>query len=218
MVPSVARDGQVRDALNARYFAGRPSNVLSEAGVLVHMLDGGVNSVQPWRRGYQDFLSASLLNARKLPHGLYHGSVALVVSPSSTVRCSYPQDSGTKSWVPSKAVSVDGRKLPGCGPTMRTPGGTLGSFPTPRHDSGYPCAFPPSMFARMLEVFEGCDTDTSAYTEVVVSLTDEFAFEAVVGDGYSVQNALLEHWGLSREQLPLLQWGPGLKGKGPLFV
>jgi len=59
--------------------------------VLVHVLDGGVDSHRPWLPGQRDYLSASILNTRKLPHGLYGGGVALVLSPASRVRCGYPQ-------------------------------------------------------------------------------------------------------------------------------
>ena len=82
----------MRDRLNERYFNGRPSNMVELTGVLIHVLDGGVNTERPWMAGPRGFLSASLFNARKLPHGLYHGGVGLVISPWSQLRCSYPQE------------------------------------------------------------------------------------------------------------------------------
>ena len=59
-VPSpTVKPRYVLDALNARCASGRPSNHVAEAGVLLHMLDGGVNPSQPWigREG-RGFLSA----------------------------------------------------------------------------------------------------------------------------------------------------------------
>ena len=60
-------------------------------------------------------------------------------------------------------------------------------------------------------------------TEVVVS-TDDHVIEAVIhpgkrGNGVpeAVHAGLLQHFGLNANQLPLLQFGPGLKGPGPLF-
>ena len=81
----------VRDKLNARHAHGRPSNNLADAGVLVHVLDGGISPGHPWIGGARGFLSASLLNARKRPHGLYTGGPAVVISPLSKLLCAYPQ-------------------------------------------------------------------------------------------------------------------------------
>lgn len=212
------------ERLNARYASGLPSNSLEAAGVLVHVLDGvGLEATKPWVAKMASwgsegaFLSASLFNARKLPHGLYSGGAALVISPQSTLRCAYPQDSGTKSWVWAKAAEVGGRRQPGCGPRMCTAADA--PFPVPRNDQGYPCAFPPSMLRQCLETFDACPTSVSAYTELVVDLDADFAFEAVVGGGgYAMHQLLLKHYGLHPFQLPILEWGPGLKGAGPLFV
>jgi len=213
--------GDVRDLLNARYAAGRPSNILAEAGVLVHVMDGGLQRAEPWRGGNQGFLSASLLNSRKLPNALYTKGTALVLSPRSRLVCSYPQDSGTKSWtVPKVPVA-------GCGPHMCTDNDA--PFPPPRSGAGYVCAFPPTKLRDALEIFEAAPVSLSAYTEIVISTAPgEFAIEAVVCDSTcdyyragrddESHANLLRHFGLSATQLPLLRWGPGLKGVGPLFV
>ena len=204
--------------LNTRYFKGRPSNDLADAGVLVHVLDGGLNWERPWEDGGTGFLSASLFNARKLPHGLYHGGIAYVLAPGSQIRCAYPQDSGTRSWTAAKATTYQGHKMPGCGPRMCTRGDE--PFPEPRHDRGYACAFPPNMFKDCLAVFDNYTTEVTAYTEVVVDLK-AFAVEAVVGTSeaaHYVHRALLAQFNLTEQQLPILEFGPGLKGSGPLLV
>lgn len=192
------------------------------------------------------FLSSSLLNAERAgAHGLYRAAPALVLSPRSRLLCSYPQDSGTKSWSEAKAVKLDGKAMQGCGPILCAstwaetyptvpewilpPEGQEGEppardapFPAPTHERGYPCAFPASMFSQMLSVFTAASSEQSAYTEVVISTDDSaFAFDAVVGDDEGARAAhanLLSHFGLNANQLPRLSFGPGLKGAGPLFA
>lgn len=227
----------------------------------MHVLDGGILKGRPWIGTERGFLSASLLNARKLPNALYSKGTAVVLSPLSRLVCGYPQDSGTKSWTRSKVAT------PGCGPRMCTADDV--PLPPPRSGSGYPCAFPPSMLKAMLQVFEDSPVELSAYTEMVIStaagevrwrgsnlrgmrrprclqmtspltgadsLSDgprdstvvQFAIEAVVCDQLcnyfrgpnddETHAGLLSHFGLDDRQLPLLRWGPGLKGHGPLFV
>ena len=241
--------------------------------MLVHVLDGGVDPGQPWKSGSaaRDYLSASIFNRAKIPHGLYSGGPVLVLAPSSRLRCSYPQgmrsskaldltalrhpysichvpmarscdpaaqgpaihtphrpvlcqlfmwhaDSGTASWNYYKAASDPrtGRRLPGCGPRICSPADA--PFASPRHDRGYDCAFPPEMLKDMLEVFDAYPTDVSAYTEVVIEVGEgRHAIVAVIGSS-DVHRSLLQHFGLNSAQLPLLRWGPGLKGPGPLFA
>ena len=75
------------------------------------------------------------------------------------------------------------------------------------------------MLKQCLEVFDSYPSDVSAYTEIIID-TAAFAVEAVVGGGGygdSVHDALLNHWDLTEAQLPHLEWGPGLKGPGPLL-
>ena len=127
-------------------------------------------------------------------------------------------DSGTVSWNYYKAASDPrtGRRLPGCGPRICSPADA--PFASPRHDRGYDCAFPPEMLKDMLEVFDAYPTDVSAYTDVVIEVGEgRHAIEAVIGS-YDVHRSLLQHFGLNSAQLPLLRWGPGLKGPGPLFA
>ena len=115
-------------------------------------MDGGLNGERPWQAQdpARNYLSSSLLNARKYPHGLYTSQTALVISPRSRLLCSYPQDSGTKSFV----------RFHGCGPKLC--GKADAPFPKPFRDRGYPCAFPPDMFADMLTVFDNATVEESA--------------------------------------------------------
>lgn len=90
--PATSPVGFVLDRLNKRYFSGRPSNSLGETGVLVHVMDGGVDAMHVWRPGSgRDYLSASIFNTIKVPHGLYSSGTVLILAPTSKLRCSYPQ-------------------------------------------------------------------------------------------------------------------------------
>jgi hypothetical protein len=96
-------------------------------------------------------------------------------------------------------------------------------FPPPTHDTGYKCAFGPSMLSECLDVFDAVSTDVSAYTEMVIDAGDNaFAIEAIVGDGGDAAEAharLLARFGLNERQCPRLAFGSGLKdSSGPLFV
>jgi len=76
------------------------------------------------------------------------------------------------------------------------------------------------MMLECLQVFDAATVDESAYTEIVVD-TSHFAIEAVIGrhnGGYGAQQSIKNTFGLSEAQLPLLDFGPGLKTRGPLFV
>ena len=166
-VPSAdVQPDQVKNALNLRHANGQPSLNLSRAGVLVHVLDGALDTHEPWRQAVdkkeqtRDFLSATLLSSLKRA-SLYKGTkaTALVLSPLSKVSCGYPQDSGSLSWNKWKVAT------PGCGPRVCTERDV--PYPKPRHDSGYPCYFTRQMLDKCLGVFVGVSVDESAYTEIV---------------------------------------------------
>ena len=102
-------------------------------------------------------------------------------------------------------------------------------FPAPQSGAGYPCAFPAALLREMLDVFEAAPVALAAYTELVISTAPSaFAIEAVVCDATcdyhrhgaddGTHASLLRRFGLNERQLPLLRWGPGLKGSGPLLT
>ena len=78
------------------------------------------------------------------------------------------------------------------------------------------------MFEQMCAVFDNATVAESAYTEVIISAKENaYAIEALVGEGEWVTQmhaALLARFGLSARQVPLLRFGPGLKGKGLLLI
>lgn len=102
--PSMARDVVI--ALNARYRAGHASNVLAEAGVLVHVFDqledwGNDRGYRPcrsgWCNGRFDHESCSVINIHLpaiYPHHSSDGGV--VLASSVPVACSFPGDGGTQ--------------------------------------------------------------------------------------------------------------------------
>ena len=90
------------------------------------------------------------------------------------------------------------------------------AFPRVRAD---PCYFLPNMTKEMLDVFDSCKT---AYNEVVVSTAPgDVAIQAVIGGRIASKEwhaDLLAHFGVNERQLPMLKFGPGLKGHAPLFA
>jgi hypothetical protein len=222
--PGVGRY-HVRDVLNQRYRDGRTSNDLASAGVLVHIFDGGLNPQWPWSPGGygHDYLSASILNARPRLGGgstakdspVLHNGMAVVVSPTSRLRCAYPQDGNTNNWYWPKVP------LGGCGPRLCTPR-DLRHLWTCDHARSLPCALPPSMFANMQQIFEARDDTIGAcaYTEVIIAI-DGLAFDAFVGVPEETHRAALRFFGLNAHQLPNLQFADlrqGGNAGGMLFV
>ena len=190
---SAASPRFVVDRINARFNAGRPSNDLCAAGVLVHAFDGHLDASAPWRvnaagwmEQYGRILSASLINARKA--GTFNGDGGVVLSAASGILCAYPYDGGAMNYAN------------GCGPT---------SCAEPDHIWG--CAFPPQMLYRMLQIHES--GPQWPYNEVVVD-ADRLVIEAVYGTSAAARDVharLRAHFGASAAQLPLLDFRGGAR-------
>ena len=226
--PPDVPSGYVRDRLNARFRNGRPSNDLEAAGVLLHVLDGALNPSYPWRplSAGKNYLSASILNARGRSSGgrtskdmpildVYtEESAAVVLSPRSRLRCSYPQDGNTNNWAMGKV----GPAMAGCGPRLCSEA-DLHALPLCKHEDSFPCAMPPAFFERMLRLFEAREDSVGAcaYTEVVLAL-DGLAIEAMIGFTDGVHRRVLDHFGLNANQLPMLKFARlHQDGGGDLF-
>ena len=91
--------------LNAQFLAGRPSDTLDEAGVLVRQIDALVDheGTAPWEVTFythlRDRLAASIVNA-KLPFMFSTSAVGFVLSTSKlqeALWCSYPRDGNSMS-------------------------------------------------------------------------------------------------------------------------
>ncbi len=95
--------GERRRQIAWRFETGRPSNVLGEAGVLVHVQDGNEDPERPWllcehdmcSRGSVDAWSTSLIS-RRVPWLFtdVHGG-GFIVAPDATILCAFPSDVGT---------------------------------------------------------------------------------------------------------------------------
>jgi hypothetical protein len=147
----MARDVVI--ALNARYRAGHASNVLAEAGVLVHVFDqledwGNDRGYRPcrsgWCNGHFDHESCSVINTH-LP-AIFHSSDGGVVLASSVpIACSFPFDGGTQG----KTIE----QL--CNRTQCSPA---------KH---WDCSFGPNQLGDMLRAHQS--RGGGGYNEVVVS-------------------------------------------------
>jgi len=111
------------DQLNHRYREGRPSSNLVEAGVLVHLFDGGDDYNKPWLpctdnewcRRFPDRVSLSLINQR-VPFLYTYKEAGMIIAPFATeVLCSFATDglSMAHSCTPP-GPSDDGSCIPGC--------------------------------------------------------------------------------------------------------
>ena len=173
-----SRPASVVAALNDRYFHGRPSNDLDEAGVLVHLDDGMTASAAPWEpcmTGWcaaigSDHESCTLIN-RELPHlysSSYHafglvlsGRILQQYRPGG-VLCTYAQDGGT--WAPDAACRGepplnDSRCASDSPPSL--------CFCTLQR--WWDCVFPPHSLEDMLQTQIG--QNPGGYNEVVINST-----------------------------------------------
>ena len=95
----------VAAAINRRYEEARPSSVLAEGGVLLHIYDGYGSERAPWQfctddceRGPIDTLSSSLIS-RRLPWifeaEARWGAVGFILAPDVEVLCAFYHDAGS---------------------------------------------------------------------------------------------------------------------------
>ena len=182
----------VTDRINARFNDAHPSNDLCLAGVLIHAFDGHLDPHAPWQVStngwmatYSRVLSASIISSRKA--GVFNTNGGVVLAPTSTLLCSYPYDGGAMNYAN------------GCGPSTC-------SEPT----NIYGCSFPPSMTYRMLQIHER--GRQWPYNEAVIDGAG-LVIEAVYGGAAAagVHAQLLAHFGVSRNQLPLLVYRGGAR-------
>jgi hypothetical protein len=203
--------------INARFFNGRPSNDLGEAGVLIHMDDGQTEHGQPWVKapGHQpepwkvchlgwckgaDHISCSLINAHT--PATYGAGMGMLLSPRATkIACSYASDGGTQ------------------GVRQGSVGGCRDRKPC-TSQVYWGCQF--DDLELMMKVQRRLKLDT--YNEVIVakgawdSAVPEL-IEAVGWFGASGEKAakdmrrrFLEHFGLTRKQVPLVHYRGRTKG------
>ena len=214
--------------INARYFSGRPSNDLIEAGVLVHLDDGMTTDGAPWTpclTGWcaaigSDHQSCSLIN-QGVPHlyskhapwygfGLVLSSDVLQRHRQGGILCSYAQDGGT--WGPDAGCHGDAPAGdPHCDPD---------SPPWLCHctlERWWGCVFPPGALDQMMRV--QLQRNRQGYNEVVVNSTFwrlqlPGIVEAFVDFGGGAAEARSAHGRFHRhyqgrlggKEVPLLNW------------
>lgn len=140
--------------LNRRFVTGAPSNSLSEAGVLMHVLDGYENSDMPWSFNPSnpagDRTSASVVSARHpdiyedlrrpIGHQRWPGFVLASAPVQERLSCAYCGDIGTAR---QRCDHLDPECRPGC------------TLPWCEGSTDWPkCTFPPWRLKEMLELFD----------------------------------------------------------------
>ena len=190
--------------INARWDEGEPTNVLAEAGVLVHQFDATEFPSEPWIPRGEHF-SCTLANRRNPV--LYSPTKAgLVLASANRVRCSYTRDGAT-------AARGDG----GCG----------GSQPKCTAQVDWGCVWAgPWTVAEMLAAAStrfahGSDGNGQRFNEVMVDtdwyvnnmpLSLEAFFVPARGNlpqAARIHRHFLSHFGLSEAEVPLLVFHAG---------
>ena len=156
---------------------GRPSNDLTQAGVIVHIFDGLGVSGRPWEVSLTvDHMSASLI--RKANPRLYwkgdDGTTAgLVLSPAwAKVLCSYSNDAGTQ-----------GKVNRGCGTLSCDRSKDILDINVP--GSQDPCSWPRHALGDMIDIqpwytYNEIILDSMAWQSQMPSLVEAFVF--IAGD------------------------------------
>ena len=162
--------------------------------MLIHTFDGHLDPNRPWATkhwGWMDqyslVLSTSLINAQK--SGVFNRNGGIVLHPASTILCSYPYDGGAMDFAN------------GCGPSFCSEPSNI-----------WGCAFPPSMLYRMMRLHQG--GNQWPYNEVVIDAAGiivEAVFAGSGGNAAVMHSQILQHFGLTANQLPLLTFS----GNGP---
>lgn len=107
--PPPAPDDTMVHYINNRYFYGRNSDSLGDAGVMVHQWDETEDPQQPWRplpeREKVHYLSTSVVN-EQLPILYESDQGGFILGSTTQIMCSFPRELGPKS---------QGLKNAGCG-------------------------------------------------------------------------------------------------------
>jgi len=237
--PSPRRAGEVGDYINSRYENATPSGRLEDGGVLVHIYDGFESGPQPWDichgadcvRGPVDTISSSLIS-RRLPW-LFEaearwGQVGFIIAPDVQVLCAFYRDAGSGGHPNGKCPFP-----PNTGKHSIPPheGEPLSSVIKEHFEA---CAGEVSPFTGVAKRNGHCG---SGYNEILVSwahweLNLPWSVEAFMyggGPKYWEENGararkihadFLQHFGLTRAEVPLLRYdcGPGGPNGGQPFT
>ena len=220
------------DLINARFQLGRPSNDLSEAGVILHVFDESAQQDTPWAPRYHTtaHVSASIIykdlkkreDRRSVPMPFSDGG--LVIRPTATmISCAYPIDASSMVLHPSKRNGwLSGCPDRWCG--AKSPGRSCGfAYHHPRS------AWRPSDLAAMLEHHKTFGDPWkppgfhSGYNEIIIqpNVWRDHVPEVIeaffhlknctcqnVHDVAGAHAKFLQHFHLTASQVPLLEFDP----------
>ena len=160
--------------LNERFASGKPSNVLSEAGVLVRQFDTLDDWDKPWLPcpadrwcvGFSDRWATSIINV-DAPHVYYDdendGKGGIVLAPTAALFCAYPEDGNSMN--PEHACTPLGGDgvncIPGCYPKGQQ-----------CHEVGHDwvCSFPPDRLKQALISQQNRESYRDRNNEMIVDI------------------------------------------------
>jgi len=208
-VPETVAPGEVLRRIAWRFERGVPSDILGEAGVLVHVHDGNEDVARPWllcetsldcSPGSVDAWSASVIS-RKVPW-LYEETKnggGFIIHPSVEILCAYPSDVGT----------LGSAQRPGACSGLLSHGfvwSTLGAALRPQYDGSWRRQW--QGMAQYNEVLVGA----SYWREHMPWALEAFlcTFPCHASSTVRQQHAaFLAYYQLTRDEVPLLQYRCG---------
>ena len=208
-VPVTVAPGEVLRRIAWRFERGVPSDILGEAGVLVHVHDGNEDVARPWllcetsldcSPGSVDAWSASVIS-RKVPW-LYEETKnggGFIIHPSVEILCAYPSDVGT----------LGSAQRPGACSGLLSHGfvwSTLGAALRPQYDGSWRRQW--QGMAQYNEVLVGA----SYWREHMPWALEAFlcTFPCHASSTVRQQHAaFLAYYQLTRDEVPLLQYRCG---------
>ena len=163
------RPARVVDIINDKYKSGRPSNILGENGLLIHMAHSmGDRGMDAWsnKPGSAQHLSCSIINTHNphvIPEGnsyfetneheMPHLPVGYILEDANTpIQCVYPVDAGTYH------SRMKGSEWSGCA--------CLGDNPSRVPEDAWTCMMPST---QLKEMMEKSSSYTNTYNEVIIS-------------------------------------------------
>lgn len=209
--------------LETRFWAGRPSNVLSEAGVLLRQFDriSELDASAPWLpcsesrwcARYRSQWPSSIINSeyRQL---YYTDCGGLIIDPLTTdFFCAYGGDGNSMAHDCGGGPGDGIGCIPGCYPDGQ-------QCQQVGHD--WNCAWPPSMLREAMEAQLARGRPSGSHNEIVIDTRSivanlpgailGFFYEVSSSAAVEMRQAFLATYGLSADQVPLVQVNLNARG------
>lgn len=190
--PPPAPENTVVHFINNRYFFGRASDSLSDAGVMIHQWDETEDPQQPWRplpeRAKVHYLSTSVIN-KNLPILFESKQGGFILGSTTQIMCSFPHALGPKS---------QGLNNPGCGDSDKPFFNSLASMMS-HQASTVPLTFNEVVVPR------------TAWEQGVPQLINAFFYIAGSPDEMRTRDAhsnFIRTYNLMPKDVPLLRFNP----------